>query len=77
MMKRPEWCRECPFYFKGMSENDYLYIQYLIRNGKQDVVLKIQKGEVELPDLSERTKEDVFKIFNGDINYKFDIETMC
>ena len=77
MIEIPSWCRECPFYYPGMTAEDYLYLQYCIRNnGESETVLKIQRGEVELSPVEFRTKEEVFEKFSGDINYVFDIDTM-
>ena len=60
-----------------MTPEDYLYLQYCMRNGNTHVVKKIQMGEIKLPPVEIRTKEDVFRMFGGDINYKFDLESMC
>ena len=77
-MNKPDWCRECSFYYDGMTIEDYLYLQYCIRcNKKSDIAIKIQKGEIKLSPLEKRTKEEVFEKFAGDINYIFDKEVMC
>lgn len=77
-MNIPSWCRECPFYYPGMTAEDYLYLQYCMRNkGKSDVPLKIQKGEIKLSPIEGRTKEEVFNLFSGELNYSFDADIMC
>lgn len=78
MIQIPSWCRECPFYYPGMTAEDYLYLQYCMRaNNNSKIVLDIQRGEIELSPLSLRTKKEVFDLFNADINYKFDVDLMC
>lgn len=78
MIEIPAWCRECPFYYQGMTAEDYLYLLYCMRtHEKSDTVLKIQRGEIELSPVERRTKEEVFEKFSGDVSYVFDIEVMC
>ncbi|MBS5606636.1 MAG: hypothetical protein KHX84_20095 [Enterocloster asparagiformis] len=77
-MKTPSWCRECPFYFPDMTAEDYLYLLYCMRTyGKSDTVLKIQRGEIQLSPVEQRTKKEVFEKFSGDLNYVFNIDLMC
>ena len=45
--------------------------------GKSDAVLKIQKGEIQLSPVEQRTKKEVFEKFSGDLNYVFNIDLMC
>lgn len=77
-MKMPEWCRECPFYYSGMTIEDYLYLQYCIREKNlSETVLRIQRGDVALSPVEDRTKEEVFGILSGNLDYIFDSELMC
>ncbi|ANU48848.1 hypothetical protein ADH76_27760 [Enterocloster clostridioformis] len=76
-MSIPSWCRECPFYYPGMTVEDYLYLQYCMRiNGTSDAAIQIQRGEIRLPRIEQRTKEDVFAVFHGDVGYVFNKNTM-
>ncbi len=76
-MKIPLWCRECCFYYNGMTPEDYLYLQYCLRNGNSQIVDDLQRGKITLPPIDSRTKEDVFQIFGGDVDYIFDPDVMC
>lgn len=78
MIQIPSWCKECPFYYPGMTAEDYLYLQYCMRvKSKSKIVLGIQRGEIELDPLEQRTKESIFSLFDADVNYKFDADLMC
>lgn len=77
MIKIPSWCRECPFYYPGMTAEDYLYLQHRIKsNNDPEIVMRIQRREIELSAIENRTKEEVFEKFSGDVNYIFDMDTM-
>lgn len=77
-MQMPEWCRECPFYYPGMTVEDYLYLQYCIREKKlSETVLKIQRRDIALSPVENRTKAEVFEKFLGNLDYVFDAELMC
>lgn len=78
MIQIPAWCKECPFYYPGMTPEDYLYLQYCMRTkGTSKITLDIQRGEIELAPMKQRKKEEIFRLFEADINYKFDADTMC
>ena len=69
--------RECPFCYEGITTEDYLYLLYLIRNGAASKLDDLTHGRVKLPPYKKRTREDVFSVFGGDVNYQFDIDTMA
>ncbi len=73
----PDWCKECPFYYDGMSPEDYLYLQYHIKKTDPSIFVKLIMREIALPPIRKRTKEDVFNAVGADLNYVFDINTMC
>nr|WP_162201033.1 hypothetical protein [Enterocloster clostridioformis] len=45
-------------------------------NGTSDAAIQIQRGEIRLPRIEQRTKEDVFAVFHGDVGYVFNKNTM-
>ncbi|MEG0108096.1 MAG: hypothetical protein RSD97_05845 [Lachnospiraceae bacterium] len=67
--------REFPFYFNGITDEDYLYISKHISANNLDIAELIKSAS--LPSISERTKNDVFKALKLDTEYVFDIDTMA
>ncbi len=77
-MLKPEWCRECFFYYNGMTPEDYIYLQYCIRKNKlAKMINDLQRGDIRISPEKDRTKEEVFSLFKADLNYIFDINEMC
>lgn len=76
MMIQPNWCRECIFAYPGMTIEDYLYLQYLIKTKSSRSYFQLHTGRKKLLPYANRTKEEVFKFFDGDLDYKFNVDIM-
>lgn len=74
-MEDRSYMLELPFYFDGMTDEDYLYITSNLGKRKDDILNKTVRGEIDIP--HPKTRESIFLFLGLDLEYVFDPNKMC
>ena len=57
---------ELPFFYEGMTYEDYEMIEQALADREDDIITAIMSGEVEVKPKNERTREYVFGLLGID-----------
>lgn len=74
-MENRSYMLELPFYFEGMTDEDYLYITSNLSKRKDDILNKTMSGKIELP--NPKTRVSIFAFLGLDLEYVFIPGEMC